>query len=503
MVFKSKTTLTCTAALLCAGAAQADVTAQDVWDKWQEGLAVYGPDGVTVGDETMTGSSLTITDLTMTMSEEMSGGVDVTATIPSMVFTENGDGTVSVTMSESYPVLVSDGPRNQAMITVSQTGMDMLVSGTPDAMTYDLSADKLSVTLDEITEGGDALPAEAMLALNNIAGSYTATYGDLNTISYSLETGGVDMLADVSEPGGDGFFDFSGQIADMVLAGDVSIPADMDYDSPETMFVDGFAIDTSYQFGESAYLLDYQDGRDQANGTLSSADGSFGLAIDYDALSYSTGFSDLAVTFSGSDVPLPRVEFSIGEFDIGVDTPLSASETPSELGARFVLRDFAVSDMIWSMADPGGALPHDPVTAAVRLSGMGRLFFDMLDPAQAMQATSGSELPGELDSLSLDDLTLRAAGAEVLGTGAFTFDFSDFGTIPGAPRPEGQANFQINGVNGLMDTLIQMGVVPEQEVMGAQMMLGMFATPVGDDMLESTIEINSDGHIIANGQRIQ
>ena len=35
------------------------------------------------------------------------------------------------------------------------------------------------------------------------------------------------------------------------------------------------------------------------------------------------------------------------------------------------------------------------------------------------------------------------------------------------------------------------------------MMLGMFATPVGEDELTSTIEINEQGHILANGQRIQ
>jgi hypothetical protein len=168
-----------------------------------------------------------------------------------------------------------------------------------------------------------------------------------------------------------------------------------------------------------------------------------------------------------------------------------------------VLRDLAVSEMIWGMIDPGAALPHDPLTVAIELSGMGRLFFDMMDPAQAMQATSGSEIPGELESLSLDELTVRGAGAEILGSGAFTFDFADFQTIPGVPRPEGELNLAINGVNGLIDTLVQMGLVPQQQVMGAQMMMGAFARPVGEDMLETKIEITGDGQILANGQRIQ
>jgi hypothetical protein len=45
--------------------------------------------------------------------------------------------------------------------------------------------------------------------------------------------------------------------------------------------------------------------------------------------------------------------------------------------------------------------------------------------------------------------------------------------------------------------------VPEDQVMMAQMMMGMFAVPAGDDMLTSTIEFTADGGIFANGQQIQ
>jgi len=36
-----------------------------------------------------------------------------------------------------------------------------------------------------------------------------------------------------------------------------------------------------------------------------------------------------------------------------------------------------------------------------------------------------------------------------------------------------------------------------------RMMMGMFATPTGDDELTSKIEVNDEGHLIANGQRLQ
>ena len=255
------------------------------------------------------------------------------------------------------------------------------------------------------------------------------------------------------------------------------------------------------EFGQSAYIFDFQDGRDAANGSMTAGSGGFQLAMDYDHLSYSTDLGGLSVAVAGSDIPLP-IDFSIGELAMALAMPLSKSDESEAINASFALRDLAVSEMIWGMADPGGMIPHDPVTAVIELSGMGRLFYDLMDPAQAMQA-AGGDIPGELNSISLDELTVLAAGVEALGSGAFTFDFADFGTIPGVPRPEGSVTLNVNGLNGLLDTLIQMGLVPEQEVMGARMMMGMFANAVGDDMLESTIEVNAEGHIIANGQRIQ
>jgi hypothetical protein len=35
------------------------------------------------------------------------------------------------------------------------------------------------------------------------------------------------------------------------------------------------------------------------------------------------------------------------------------------------------------------------------------------------------------------------------------------------------------------------------------MMMGLFATPTGEDELTSTIEVNEQGHLLANGQRLQ
>lgn len=154
------------------------------------------------------------------------------------------------------------------------------------------------------------------------------------------------------------------------------------------------------------------------------------------------------------------------------------------------------------MADPGGVLSHDPATLILDLTGTARLFFDIADPAQAA-ALAETDVPGEVHSVSLNDLTISAVGANVGGKGAFTFDNSDTTTIPGIPRPEGKLELSASGLNGLMDNLVAMGLLPEEQAMGARMMMGLFTVPTGDDQLSTTIEVNAEGQILANGQRLQ
>lgn len=114
-----------------------------------------------------------------------------------------------------------------------------------------------------------------------------------------------------------------------------------------------------------------------------------------------------------------------------------------------------------------------------------------------------SDVPGELNSLEINELTVRGAGVEIATEGSFIFDNSDLESFDGLPRPEGAVTIAINGANGLIDKLIQMGIVPQEEAMMPRMMMGMFTTPVGDDQLTSTLEINAEGHVLANGQRLR
>ena len=70
--------------------------------------------------------------------------------------------------------------------------------------------------------------------------------------------------------------------------------------------------------------------------------------------------------------------------------------------------------------------------------------------------------------------------------------------------PVGTVSARYEGLNGLIDTLVAMGVISQDEVMGYRMMLTMFARPAeGTDVLTTELQFNEGGEIIANGQKIK
>ena len=157
----------CIIALLSASAASADVTAADVWADWQESLSLYGEDGVSIGGETMDGDTLTISDITLTMSDETA---TVTASLGDLVLVEQGDGTVSVQMPANYPITIENKDGNVVKMSMNQTGLNLIVSGTPTEMNYAMSAAKYGLTVDQILEDGKPMKADIRVTANDLQG---------------------------------------------------------------------------------------------------------------------------------------------------------------------------------------------------------------------------------------------------------------------------------------------------------------------------------------------
>jgi len=488
----------CVAALLTSTAAVADVTAGDVWADWQKKLELYGPDGVSIGDETMDGDTLTVSDLNLSMNDEDS---QVTTQMDTVVFTENGDGTVSVTMPASYLIAVNVEDDLIVDLEVAQENMEITVSGDADNLNYDIAADSYTISVAEFKGDAD-VEGDIFFKANGIAGTYVSeAAGSAGAIDYDLSVDAVDVMVDVKEPGGDAYVLVTGKLDQLAFEGDMVIPEGINTEDPETWVDSGMSLDGSMGYQSGAFLFDFNADGKVGTAEIALGEGGVNTDISQEKFDYGFMFNGLNVNAQMPDLPFP-VTFMWDQAEFNLFAPLAASEEPEEFGMKFALTDVTLGDDIWNMADPSGAIPRDPITAEVEIAGLAKLFFDVLNPEQA-EAMAYGATPGELNSLQLIGLRLAAAGAEITGTGDFTFDNTDLETFDGLPRPEGEVNIDIAGANALIDTLVDMGLLPAEQATMGRMFMGMFATSTGDDMLTSKIEINEQGHILANGQRIQ
>ncbi len=218
---------------------------------------------------------------------------------------------------------------------------------------------------------------------------------------------------------------------------------------------------------------------------------------------YDVRSTDVALNMSTPDLPFP-VSAQMAESAFNMTLPLAAAEEPQDMALGLTLGGFTMSDMLWNIFDPNNALPREPATIAVDLEGTVTPFVNLFDPEAVAMLEQTGGVPGELNTLTLNDLTVDAVGSKLTGSGDFTFDNSDLETFDGMPAPAGTITFNLDGGNALLDRLIEMGLLAQQDAMGARMMMSMFSVPGnGEDSLKSTIEVKKNGQILANGQRIR
>lgn len=498
------TQLTGATALACAftsSAAMADVTGQDVWNDWRTYMTDFGY--VVTGDESRSGDTLTITNLSMVWDLPEDEGTFVMS-MPEMSFTDQGDGSVAVGMPSTSTLKIdvapAEGEALNATVALDMTGMSTIVSGDPDDLAYSYTAASLKMALTEFVVDGDA-PDELTfeMVINNVIGQSTMKVGDMRDVAQKFSADQVTYELRVVDEAESADVVATGSVDNLSFEGEAVVPSDYDVEDPSALFKAGFGFTGTFSQGGSQMQLKGTADGDAFNVETSAGSGELEMAMDEAGFAYAGGGSDITVNVAGSDIPFP-VSFEMAEAGYELLMPLMAADEEQDFAFGLTLGGLAVPDLLWSIFDPTAVLPRDPATLSFDLEGKTRLLMDLMDPT----IEDSDEFPGELTALTLSDLVIEIGGAELTGKGDFTFDNTDTQSFDGMPRPLGEANFRLLGGNGLLDKLIQMGIVQEQDAMGARMMMGLFTTPgPAEDELNSTIEVNEDGHVLANGQRIK
>lgn len=499
----------CTAALAYAFATQtamAELTADDVWNDWQSYFRSMGY--AISGDQSSTGEVTTIRDMTLTMKLPEGEG-QFRIAMPEISMTENDDGTVSIDLPQRTPMSVSgeaEGEAFSADVVYTHDQLQMVVSGTPEDMTYDYSAALLGITLESLEFDGETVPDDLLdmrIDTTDISGSSRMRIDGARQIDQNFNSAGADYTVRFEDPEKGESALIEGALEQLAFEGESTIPADFDLSDPKAFYEAGFAFAGTFTYASGSTAVSGVSEGEAFQMSSASQGGRFSAGIDAERIAYDLQQNSTNLAVTTPDLPFP-IEIAMANAGLSFEFPVQQSDEVQPFGFALNLTDFTMSDVLWSLFDPAGTLPRDPATIALDTTGTAKVLMNIFDPEVAAELEASDAVPGELHSLKINELLVSLVGARLTGDGDFTFDNTNTAEFDGLPAPSGVANLQLVGANALIDKLIGMGLLSDNDALGARMMMGLMAVPGEEpDTLNSKIEFTEDGQILANGQRLK
>ena len=478
-----------TAAFFAATPLLAQVSASDIWAEWQAQSALTG-NQLTAQTVTEAADQLILDDVRSIANQD---GAEGLFEIPQIVMTELPDGTVSIEMSETMTIssrFDDEMGKSSFSLSLSHENLVVAVSGPVEDRTYVYAADVLRLSdLEVIDFVGDIMDASGSAVMTDLAGTTRVLEGNFAS---SGTTGSILINVTAEAPDlQEGSFKLSMSVADLVSSSYGSYADMAMLSSPlGTMPEDlSFGMDLGYGIGR--FDIAFEDDSDGFSTSASTMGGGFDLTLsDADGLSFSAYGTETRFDLTAQDLPVP-ISYATGSTRWELELPISATSEPGDLTLVLNVQDLTMGAEIWSMFDASQALPRDPISFTLDLSGQAMLFADLI----SLDFENLDAPPGELRALTLNNLNVMGLGAQLTGTGDVTF-------APGQtiPEPVGQVDLQLIGLNSLLSNLTIAGLLPMQQVAMIQAMSQMFAVPSADeDTLTTVIDLQPGGAITANG----
>ncbi|WP_207100792.1 DUF2125 domain-containing protein [Paracoccus shandongensis] len=513
-------------ALGIAAPALADVTPAQVWENLQDNYAGYGYQ--VTGQVEDAGGTLSVRDAVFSMKNE--GGA-TTFTIPQLTFRETGDarvrmvieGDMALDSTVAVPVprddAAADGtetpptePETVEMTTtgtIKVPGNETVVSGTPEDMLYEFSYPSVAfdMTVPADLETGATVPVTGTLA--DVTGTQRHAGANGAETSFDIKASEATMRIAADAPadadGTGGKVNVQARLTGLSSTGTARTPAERFDLGTQMAAALAAGLDFQGDFAFETLDADFdfagkdEEGQDQTGqGKASLGAGNAALRMSGQGLGYKGEVADTRVEMTVSSLPFP-LSYATERTSFDLLVPVSKAEAAQPFKFAYALEGLTFADGIWNLFDPEKQLPRDPASLTVDLSGDAVVAQDLFDPGLAQpDGPTAPDAPFTPRTLTVNKVALDAVGAKADITGAL-----DFGDTPN--EPVGKLNGTFQGVNGLMDKLVAMGLVPEDQMMGMRMMLAMFAKPdeANPDRLTSEIEFREGGQVFANGQQVK
>lgn len=487
------------ALMVLTAPAMADVTPEQVWQDWLDYFETTGYD-VTEGSRELAGSTLTVKDVAFSFEADET---QVSFTVPEVKMQETGDGGVRTTYTDQQDVLVAgtdpDGENFSLTLHMAYPGNEMVSSGDKGNMTHAYSYPELSIQIKELKTDGKTLDLPITVDLKGSTGTFQNVQGDKPAWTMQHKSESLTASANIDQP--EGKFNLTASMDGLEAAGKIITPGpDMNIaeDMPAALKA-GFASDGTIKMGAMTANFDFLDPADDTGGkgTMSSGPSDVAYQISLDGLGYQVSSSDLNVEVTSSQMPFP-IRYSLESSAVEMMLPIMKSDDAQPFKVAYSLAGLKLGDQIWDMFDPTRTLNRDPANIDLDVSGLLRVVKDVMDTSPSEDPVTDS--PFEPVEITLNQFGLNALGAKVHATGEVRPSAEG-----GMEQPVGKALVKFSGVAELIQTLAQMGLVPSEQVMTANMMIGMFSVEDPDNAggRKTELEMKEDGSVFANGTQLQ
>ncbi|MBL9053980.1 MAG: DUF2125 domain-containing protein, partial [Tabrizicola sp.] len=422
-------------------------------------------------------------------------------TVSDMTLTEQSDGTVAIVPGADIGMTMPEGTEGSAK--VSHEGLTITAREAEGGMAYDYTAAKLDVVYDTKYPGmsfdGSTPPmvaAAGNVSFANLSGTYSDTTAANRVFGLDIKADTLSYATTSDDPSMEMKQSSTSETAGVELSLDFALPSTMSLMAIAsatdfgTALNEGLSLSLSSKQGESSGTMTQENPYMPMSLVMKAGGGEGVMSFNKDKFEAKSSIASLEIESAPGMTPVP-VKVTSGPVEFGMLSPVLAT-VPADYGFLLKLSQFSVNEEAWGMLDPTGALKHDAADVAIDVSG--KTTMDLVGLIAAEETGAMPPMPAP-ESLNITELSAKVLGAALTGTGAFTFDNS-----MGMPMPLGEAQVDVTGATQLIQGLIATGLLAEEDAMGAQMMMGMFMVPSGDDALTSKIEVKEGMQILVNGQ---
>lgn len=419
------------------------------------------------------------------------------------------------------------------------------VTGEGSVSSYDMTASAMDLLLTLREEGTAADPATGEDAGEGEGAVDGATAGDAT--GGDMADGG-ETAADTGT--GQGSLTLQSRIDGLTITGSMTAPTgQMNMaEKPHEALAAGLVIEGKLAMGKLSGTAEFtgtdpEGATSSGNASFASDSSELTVGMSKAGLTYDASAKGSKAQLTTSDLPFP-ISYAVETVSGTLAFPVAKSDQPQPYRLGYHLAGLTLADSVWDLFDPQKSLPRDPADIAIDLEGEAMVTEDLLDPAfsEKMAQAAGEQAAGEQaadgapaedgatgeDGATDEDATGESATADGMTPPAaipvpfrpetvritrFALDAlgaqaevtGDLRLPEGAPQPVGTIKGEFTGVNALLDKLVSAGLVPQEQMMAARMMVAMFARPVADnpDQLQTEVEFREDGAILANGQQVK